>query len=194
MRGTTLAAVVVVGLLLGGLAGCGDDPKPKFSESADPSPVAVSSSPTISNAPTPVRPPEMPELAKRHTVAGAKAFVRHVWDVAHYAESTLDSAPFKDLMAGSCAGCQGALDFLAKVRNKSGSIKGGETSIAVRKVDKLPVKGLTLMAVTFDVTTTRQVITYKSGPSDIYVGGRARDRFTLFPVNDGWTVVKWEGL
>ena len=190
MRRTSAAAVVVGVLVVGGLSGCGGDPKPKFAHSAAPSPSGVSSSAVPSDD---LAPPEMPEAAKRHTVAGAKAFVRHLVATVNYANSALDSTSLRALMNPGCDGCRGGVDGIDQIAKRKGTIRGGTWRI----------KQLTAHELTFDggfrpveaqltVESEPETITYPAAKKERYPGGITVSRVVLSPVVGGWRVSNWE--
>ena len=120
--------------------------------------------------------------------------MRHVWAMLNYSQLTFDSGPLKPLMSEACDGCNGALDFFAEMKKRHAKITGGLVSISRLRVEQLAVKNIRPMAVAFDETTTREVITYRGGNKEVYPGGVARDRFVLFPEPDGWLLTKWEAI
>ncbi|MEX0426885.1 DUF6318 family protein [Nocardioides sp. DS6] len=192
MRRTSVAAVAVGALVVGGVSGCGGDPKPKFAHSADPSPSAVSSSAAPADD---LAPPEMPEAAKAHTVAGAKAFVRYFWRAANYAQTTLDASLVASLASENCTGCTGGVEFVERVKKGRGTIRGGAITVGRETVRRLDVAGQVWMAVTYSWSSPRQVVDFPGTKKDeVYSGGRGTNRFTLQPVASGWRVALWETL
>ncbi|MEI2777905.1 MAG: DUF6318 family protein [Tetrasphaera sp.] len=124
-RAPLAAAAVIVGLL----AGCigGDDPAPTSATSSAPS-ASTSASPPPRNSTTtstadyvPTK-PDFPAAAKKHTDAGAVAFVRYYLNVLDYAWS----APNPDILDGlATQDCE----LCAKlVQTATDSTKGGEKS------------------------------------------------------------------
>lgn len=189
MRRTTLAALAATSLLLAGLAGCGGgDPKPKIANSAPPSPsVTVSSSPT----PTAPTPPVMPAAAKKHTVAGAKAFARYFTRTVNYGAIALDPSPLKSISSDYCNSCNAAVSAIQGYIRKNATVTGGYWSLNAITVAQLRAGSNRLMRVTANGTSTRQVIRYPGGSRRVYRAGPTKDRFILIPTADGWTVDTW---
>ena len=181
-RTTSLTAVAL--LLV--LSGCSGD--------ADPAPAPPSSSapssPTASPTPTP---PVMPEAAKAHTEAGAKAFVEYFWEVVDYAGQSLDPAPLSALTADGCIGCQGAINFVKDMRSGHATFIGADTHVDNFAFDTIRVGGMERTEALFDVTTPEQVADYPGDKRDEhYPAVTARTRFYLRSVPAGWRVVLWE--
>ncbi|MEX0427749.1 DUF6318 family protein [Nocardioides sp. DS6] len=191
MRRTSTAAVVVGVLVVGGLSGCGGDPKPRFSHSADPSPSVVSSSAAPADD---LAPPEMPEAAKRHTVAGAKAFARYVVETTNYATLMLDPAPLRQISSQHCDGCQSAIEIIANDRKKNATVTGGDWTVTSIRVVPLQAGKFRPMQVTIFGHTTREVITYPSGRQATYEAADVRDRLLMSDGSGGWSLMSWEVL
>jgi Family of unknown function (DUF6318) len=111
-RRTIVIAVSAV-CLIGVLASCSDadsdEPPdsglPSKSEASSPSPSTPTSEPSPTG-PTGPSAPKLPAAAKKHTKAGAIAFVRYYLDLLNYAKHTGDSQPLRSYSAEECAACQ----------------------------------------------------------------------------------------
>lgn len=189
MRRTTLATLAAMCVLLVALTGCGGDPKPKHAESALPTPThSASATPT----PTDPVPPVMPAAAKKHTVAGAKSFVRYFWRVATYSQATLDPAPLRSLLSQGCPGCQGALGFIDDVSKARGTVHGGVCTPSNMQTTRLRAGDIQIVQVGYKLTCTRQVVDYPGRrKSDIYKAGTVTDQFKLSAERSGWQVFSW---
>src|SRR5689334_8294933 len=101
---------VLIGFALLTLTAC--------SGSADPSPPPTTRSTPTSAAPSPTPSPTvpvMPEAAKAHTTAGAKAFVRYFWQVVNYAQATGDTAAIAAMTdSKSCSQCNAGIKSIHK--------------------------------------------------------------------------------
>lgn len=184
--GRTTTFLVGFGLLTLTLTACNGsaDPPP-----TSPTPTAASTSST----PTPPTPPAMPEAAKAHTKAGAKAFVEYFWKVVDFAGATLDVASLEALTADGCHGCEGAVQFVRDMKEGRAQFNGASTQVANFRVANLTLSGQLRMELTFDVTTPDQRVDYPGSDRDEhYPAGTTRARFLLKPVQDGWRVVLWE--
>jgi hypothetical protein len=74
---------------------------------ARPSTTSPSTAPTTTHPDTSQRPtePVMPALAKRHSTAGAKAFIRYFVAVLNYSYSIPLSRPLRHVSASECHVC-----------------------------------------------------------------------------------------
>src|SRR5689334_1786838 len=88
---------------------------------ADPPPATPTTTTTTTPTPTPTQPvaPVMPQAAKAHTKAGAKAFVRYFWQVVNYAQATGDTAAVADLAdSKSCSQCNAGIKGIDDVYSR----------------------------------------------------------------------------
>ena len=135
---------VLIGLALLTLTGC--------SGSADPSPPPTTRSTPTSAAPSPTASPTvpvMPEAAKAHTKAGAKAFVRYFWQVVNYAQATGDTAAIRTLSARKCAECDAGMYAIDEVYGAGGSIGGGASTLANLRASVTRLAGLDYASVEY---------------------------------------------
>jgi len=113
---TALVSLLCPGMVL--LTGCSDD-KP----AAQP-PVSSADTPTKSttSAPATTEPPDpgptapvMPERAKQHSTAGAKAFVRYYIDVLNYSWTLGSGDAIRASSVHQCRVCRGIAGFVDEV-------------------------------------------------------------------------------
>lgn len=179
----TLAAAA---LPLALLVGCsGEEPEPKF-------PDEPSSSPTEASPSEPVE-PTPPAAMERGDEAGAKAFVEYYYAFMNYAQQTGDVEGFRRLGLKSCAGCEGALEFVDGVYKNGGQSVGGiytPRTIKVTGRQRLTDK-VTRVFLTVVASRTKQKIT-GAGPHDgTYPAGESRLRFQLIHDSSGWQAEAW---
>ena len=183
-RTTSLTAVAL--LLV--LSGCSGD--------ADPAPAPPSSSapssPTASPTPTP---PVMPEAAKAHTEAGAKAFVEYFWEVVNYASTTGDTTQIRDLSLAECDGCDGGASAIEKVYRRGGTITGGRASLTVLRSELLLAGKLRIARIIFRATYASQTVDLPGEADDTtVVPSPTKQRMELFLEPEGWRISKLEVL
>jgi hypothetical protein len=90
------------------------------------SPRTASVSPDTSRRPTE---PVMPALAKQHSTAGAKAFIRYFVTVLNYSYSIPISGPLRHVSAQECHVCQTLARGLDALRQSRGSQAGGRWKV-----------------------------------------------------------------
>jgi len=171
------------------LAACtGEDPDPE--PTTGPSSTAAASTPTPSGPAEPV----MPAAARKHTEAGAVAFVRYYWDLVSYAQLTQDGSTLADISSPHCAVCNGGQTFLQRVRKKRGEVSGGETSVVESQATKLYVRGkFSMMLVKATTRSRAMMIDYPRGKPDTYPAGEDHVEIILSVRPGGWLVEKLEG-
>src|SRR5690242_9956998 len=102
--------LITLGLLT--LTGC-TGPADPAAPTPPPTPPATtgtpSPTPTPTSGPATPTPPVMPDAAKAHTKAGAKAFIDYLWTLADGLGKTPDPEPMRPLLDEGCAGCRGVL-------------------------------------------------------------------------------------
>ena len=125
----TPTALIGLGLLT--LAACSGSADPSAPPPAPPpsSPTATSTAPTPSSSPTPTL-PAMPEAAKAHTKAGAKAFVKYFWDVVNYAQATGDTAAITPTILPGCHACEAGVASIRRVYDAGGRMRGGDAQLS----------------------------------------------------------------
>ncbi|MDH2415214.1 DUF6318 family protein [Nocardioides sp. CER19] len=133
----------------------------------------------------------MPDAAKAHTKAGAKAFVEYFWQVVDYAQATGDTPAITALSLGGCKGCEGGARSIEKVYAAGGSIRGGQTRPSRYRVEWLKAGKLQLAYVTIDLRFSNQTVDMPGSANDKTSGGsHARDRLELLATHDGWKVAQ----
>lgn len=112
-RAALTAAALATGAV--SIGGCtGEDPAPTSATSPAPTSPSTTSSTTSPSATSvavavPVK-PEFPAAAKKHTDAGAVAFVEYYWAAMNYAWMKPDTKILVDLGAASCKSCANLQD------------------------------------------------------------------------------------
>lgn len=193
MRRTTLPTLAAACALFAALVACGGDPQPKFTKS--PTPTHTMSASPASPTPTDPTPPEMPAAAKKHTVAGAKAFTRYVWRVVNYTQTTLDAAPLRPLLSKGCDGCNGGLAGIERLTKAHAKVHGGTYTVDRFRTERLLAGNTRLIRLTFRVANTREVIRYPGKKKDdVYKPGVVTDQWVLSPRPAGWMVISWDVL
>jgi len=135
----------------------------------------------------------MPAAARRHTVAGAKAFVMYYFSVANYAQRTLDVAHISDLAARSCVACQGGVNRLTRIRANGGSVRGGHISLAGLVVRPHFVAGVQLMRVSFRYRIAAMTERYeRRGKVRRYEPVSGSSYVVLRAIRRGWLVEYWD--
>lgn len=112
-----LTLPVIACLLFSACQSAEPAPEPDPSATTDlPSPTPESPSPTASPDPTPkpataegpaenIPIPEMPELARENSKAGAMSFAEHYFDIINYSTATTTTAEMKKLTSRQCELC-----------------------------------------------------------------------------------------
>lgn len=168
------------------------------SGTADPTPPptptqSASGARSATPSPTPTEPvvPVMPEAAKAHTQAGAKAFVRYFWQVVNYAQATGDTSGITAISVGGCKGCEGGVAGISKVYAAGGTIRGGKSTPSHLKVEWLQAGKLQLAYVTVVLRFSAQVVDMPgAGKDTVTRSSRARDRLELLADSGGWKVAQ----
>lgn len=187
-----LSALAACSALLLALSGCGADPKPKFTKEPSSSVSANGSSSPTPREPTP---PKMPATARKHTVAGAKAFARYAIAASNYGSDAADPAPLAAIVSQHCDGCHAALRFIAKLARRNAKVRGGHWVGDSLNVKQLAAGAERFIRVTIRGHTDRQVITYPSGHRDVYPATtRVTVQLTILERHDGWVIDRWEVL
>ncbi|MCW2791816.1 MAG: hypothetical protein JWO76_914 [Nocardioides sp.] len=184
-----LALGVVVPLLV--LGGCSDDdPEPRIAPTTSTSP-----SNTGSPSPTPTGPvePTMPAAARQHTAAGAKAFVKFYWEMVNYAQVSGVLQPLVRLGDENCGACSGGVDFLRKIFNAGGVVRGGAVTVSNLEAIRVKAGSHVSWRVLADVTNTRQVVDLPGKRKDeTYPAGKLSLQLIIDPQPNGWTVGYWD--
>jgi hypothetical protein len=101
----------------------GDDPAGGLTPRS--SPATTSTQATSSSPPPEPGPPQLPALARQHTNAGAKAFVRYYIDVLNYAYQRLEPRALARLSSRSCVFCEALITVVRRLRTDGGYQDGG---------------------------------------------------------------------
>lgn len=177
--------VVVPLLVLGGCSN--DDPEPRIAP-----PETTSPTDTGSPTSTPTGPvePTMPAIAKQHSAAGAKAFVRYYLDIVNFAQASGDLATLKTLGDRGCGACSAGVRFLERTFSAQGVIRGGSVTLAratggLLNTGDYQVRG--------DLVSERQVVDLPGSRKDrVYPGGTVTVQFIVSPVRHHWLVSYWD--
>jgi hypothetical protein len=187
-----LVRLVALAALALALSACADDePEPRV----DPTPtVSTSTSPTPDPTPTGPVEPTLPPEAKQDSPAGAEAFVAHFWRVANYAQSAYDPEAFARLTNELCEGCRAAIDALREVSRLGGTIEGGIATVDDMRTEALTAGDGTAYRVTFELSTTRQVVRVPDREDRVFPASSVTDRFVVDRQKGRWLVGVWEVL
>lgn len=176
------------------LAACTDGGATEPGSTSTPSATAsASGSPSASaSAVAPV----MPEVAREHTKAGSKAFIRHFWDVANYAQSTGNVEPMRSLVAQNCAPCQAAIEAVAEVARNGGVTTGGESRVRDIKTKRYAADDLRFDIATFTVDVAEMRVDYPDDSRDeVQAATTGRSEVTLVAQDGGgWVLTEWKAL
>jgi hypothetical protein len=158
------------------LAGCSKDeeaggPTP----SGPPADTTTASSTASSSTPPPHDgPPTLPALARQHSNAGAKAFVRYYIDVLNYAFAHDAPQRLAHLGSASCDFCQSFISVLTRVIRAGGSQIGGDFVIEREFLAAVDEQGTRVVIADVRVQPGVSRATATSPPHQI-----RRDRYTL---------------
>ncbi|MFT4082924.1 MAG: DUF6318 family protein [Nocardioides sp.] len=192
MRRTTITSIVLLLGVATPLSGCGDD-----SPGSAPTPSTVITTvddPTPTTSPTAGRPqpPRMPAAARRHTLAGAKAFTRYFVEVLNYMTATADATILASLASENCDTCESVRLHEKKIRRRNGVISGGlhtaRNIIAYHAIDNDPSSPI---IVQMKLHTTQEKISYPTGKLDVFPTVTSRMEMTIVQVRHGWKISTW---
>lgn len=179
-------------LLCCSLAGCGDDePKPRF----EPRTETTSSTPpptTQTSEPGPVE-PEMPALAKKHTTAGAEAFVEFYWEVAEFAQLTGRTAGLKVLADSRCDTCSETAAIAERLHADNSKVTGGLLQARPASSSEVTVDGEPAAKVVMTLVNTRQRVDHPGDKQDeIFAADKVDLTFYAVQTPRGWRAFGWE--
>ncbi len=176
----TAAALVVVPLFA--LASCSGDPH-------KPPPYTPSPTPTASTSPTPTGPvaPTLPAAAKKHTRAGAEAYVRYYVDVLNYAQVADDLEAMATVTSRECVECQTVLRSLQENHKTGAKTEGGKWTV-IAFSNAHPHSGGEYSFVT-TINQTPEIVTAPNGHTEHYTGGKVSYTFdTAWSEVRGWRI------
>lgn len=101
-------------------------------------------------------PPELPALAREHTNAGAKAFVRYYIDVLNYAWIEKSGARILQLARPECGACTGIARGIDRVARHDGRQRGGAWH--VESMVAIPGQALSAPILSVQIRIDRLVI------------------------------------
>lgn len=189
------SAIAIAAAACISLVGCGgNDEDPPDSGL----PSESKTTPTDATRPTSgssAMPPAEPEIIDNTSPAAAKAFARHVVDLINYANSTLDAAPFADVIGSSCSVCKGAIES-ANMLAAEGDVRveGGHWS--VKYLRYVPGRPRQIPAIDIVIQASDARIYHPNHARPEAVPGFNKDFiWTLsFTRQDGWELADWEGV
>jgi hypothetical protein len=126
----------------------------------------------------------MPDAAKAHTEAGAKAFVVYYWQVVDYVQQTLDISPIEVISASSCVGCQAGIKSMKKLARQHARLVGGEEKVSKLRSENV-VPGHSVL-VAFDLTNEPQRVEIPGKKPLLHPGGTTNKLMALLPRDTGW--------
>ena len=126
----------------------------------------------------------MPDAARAHTRAGAKAFVSYYWQVVDYSQATLRVELLKEISQPTCTGCQGGIASIRTLALEGAVITGGEETLS--DVAAAPMKKGNPVLVTFDVHNEAQHIRVPGKDEVLHPAGTSRMQMILVPTASGW--------
>ncbi len=174
------------------LTACGSEAAP----APAPTP-SIAASPTPSPTPTAsatLAPPVMPEAAKAHTEAGAKAFVIYYWQVVDYSSATLETSLLEKLTGDGCDACHRGIDDLKNDAKHGITLVGGDDSVSDMKVAMLAHGKVDVAVVSLSLTNASQVERFPSGKTKRYPAGTVRERMTLQWLDSRWQAAALEAV
>ena len=173
----SLALIALLGCIL---AGCSD------AASDDPT-TTPTESPTSSERDVIASVPTLPPAARKDTLKGAEAFIRHYIELRNYASNTGDTKEFR-AASDSCSGCDKYAQLYEKTYAKGGFIRSaGWRTVAAQAFDQR-----TSVAVL--VTAAAPRMSFKRTAEDtkeIGRGGRYKLRFELKQHHGRWVVTEF---
>jgi hypothetical protein len=184
--GTALGLGLMLGLLaLLGLTGCGAA-APAAPASPTPTVATATPSPTLTTGP-----PVIPDAARQHTTAGAKAFVTYYVEAVDYAQQTLDTTPVEAASAPTCVGCTAGIRTIKRIARHGGHVEGGEETVsALRSETVMPNQSVTLV---FDVANEAQRVVIPGKKPLLHPAGTTKMLMTLIPRDTGWVAGELRG-
>jgi len=137
----------------------------------------------------------MPDAAKAHTKAGAKAFVEYFWEVVNYAQATGDTDAIRDLtVVESCSSCVRGARAIDKVYDKGGVVRGGTSHLSNFTTQVYSLPGGDQATVEYDIQVGATKFDYPGSAKDNEdpaTSGRNRLRLAA-PPSAAWRVVLME--
>ena len=181
VRGTRPLTAALLVLACALPAGCGGS-----GTAADPAPSDAAASPSPSGPVVPA----LPDAARKHTKAGAVAFVRHYIDLMNHVQKTGRTAPIAGVSLPDCSSCNTTNRYVRRLYEAGGHLAGGRTII--RKV--IDAQSPTLYGdyvVHIAITITPSVEFTGDGGRKPYKGGR--NILSVFPMwsRGQWKVAQW---
>jgi len=151
-----LAAASLLALLA--VAGCSDDPKPKFAPTPSPS------SPTTSATPE----PEAWEVKSKH---GAVAFAKHWVDVFNEAQQSGETTDLRSISTDACGSCNGFATQLEDLYGDGGHLESAGWTV----LQSVPTQGMPRgeAIIAMRIARSPQVVHKASGKEEQFPGGKA---------------------
>ena len=136
----------------------------------------------------------MPEAAKAHTKAGAKAFVTYFWQVVNYAQATGDTDSIEELTDPACAGCGTGIKAIEDVYERGDRLVGGEATVGRTTAVIYPVSEDLVARVTVRISFDRSSHVRADGSTaEKAPAGTVTDEFHLRAIGTDpyWLVVEF---
>jgi hypothetical protein len=134
----------------------------------------------------------MPEVARQHTKAGAKAFVTYFWQVVDYATAELEPDALAPLVRSDCSGCTAGIDFITDAQKRAATIRGGAEHVESLTARRVSLGDDEYFSVEVRISNTEQHVRYSDGASKTFPASTVRDHLMLQPTTTGWVVASLE--
>jgi hypothetical protein len=129
----------------------------------------------------------MPAAAKKHTAAGAEAFVRYWVEVVNFAQATGQTSALEAIDDVRCAGCRGVVKAIRSPYSKGGRIEGGAWQVG--SLRELPLDYGADWAAFAKAKTDVQTVYKRDGAGETYPGGAFH--FYAYVAYDGGWRMRW---
>ena len=185
----TPTALIGLGLLT--LSACSGSADPSPPRSSSP-PAPTSTAPTPSSSPTPTV-PAMPDAAKAHTKAGAKAFAKYFSAVVNYAQQSGQTDAVTHLAIPGCVGCEAGVRAIETVYRAGGRIVGGDSTVSDATVELSWLGDDAVARVTVTMTNAVEVDDYPGTTKDVErASSTVRNALLLRQIDGAWRVAQIE--
>lgn len=182
---------VLLAVFLSAAVGCSDSEGDLDSPDADLPDSATRSDARPTSSAKESRPPEMPAVARKDSLAGAQGFVLHYIDLLNYASATGETQPLRLVSSQDCGGCFDYISLYDKVYGRGGYFRRGDW-MAQEKLFKQRYKRTIRVVATVDAAPGEYRM-HRSAP--VRSHGRAQYSLTVVVEHgvQGWKVVEFDG-